>query len=792
MIIFTSIGAISASEDTGETSLSTNDEKSLTTSETSLSTNSYTGLTNSDSGLSANSYTSLTNSESEISNKEYVPITVEANTSIQSAINSASAGDTISVNDGRYNEDIIVNKSLTIIANGENVILNSNLIGFNIEGDSNNSKIIGFNINILNPEGIGIKINSNNCEIKNNIINNGLIGIEANKTTNNMIVNNKIYKQSKSGIIVGGSNLTITNNLVYNIKTNEENLTIKGIDIQSNTIGSGEISIKVKGNKVSNLVSTKGSAIGISLNGNAITDNIGQIDFTDNIIENIYCKNQSTGGDINIFSFNGTVDPINIENNTITNINVEDGNHTSASALRISLTTLSGDNTSSVKDLTINNNYIDGINGKGNGTSVSGIDITSTSSNTIRIINNQITNLNGEGNGTGISGTGVDYTKFNSLVIINNNTIFNIKSSKSKGINLVSLGNGTVRDNILYNIPGNQSQFINTIALNMENLNLSIPENATIKEILEELKKLYEKLNNSEIKNSGHIDIIGNNIEGSGEEEGIVSLVVSDINYNRIVNLKTNILKPSSKEYILDNYGFDPDTNLSDLIYEYLKNDKQYENLTEEELRNLSNTLGKFLESIFEGIDKLINGDINAKYNWWGANSNVDSSKFTSKNGNILYDPWLVLNINGNPNKITVGETSKIIVDVYTDSNKQDHSGNYDLFFSGPSITLSTTLGHLSSNHLNWTKGMASAIFYGDESGIAYITAVDYDNSTTSIQIVDNEAIKVESNTSIVDNEFNTVYSGNTIKMLNTGNPISILIIAVLLIIGSTVLRKRK
>ena len=45
-------------------------------------------------------------------------ITVNPGQSIQSAINSASNDDTIIVNTGIYNENIVVNKKITLIANG--------------------------------------------------------------------------------------------------------------------------------------------------------------------------------------------------------------------------------------------------------------------------------------------------------------------------------------------------------------------------------------------------------------------------------------------------------------------------------------------------------------------------------------------------------------------------------------------------------------------------------------------------------------------------------------------------
>ena len=168
-------------------------------------------------------------------------------TSIQSAINDASNGDTIFVYSGIYYENIVINKRINLIGeNRDTTIIDGNnagdvvnitadrvsIEGFTIRnsgGDwsnsgvkifhANNSSIYNCNIS-NNYDGIGIEDSSNN-EIYNCNINNNEGGIELVYSSNNSIYNCNI-SNNYDGIGLGGS----SNNSIYmnNFMNNSDNV----------------------------------------------------------------------------------------------------------------------------------------------------------------------------------------------------------------------------------------------------------------------------------------------------------------------------------------------------------------------------------------------------------------------------------------------------------------------------------------------------------------------------------------------------------------------------------------
>ena len=88
---------------------------------------------------------------------------------ISEAVLVAKYGDIITVKAGNYNENVIINEEISLIAE-ENVYLTANSPTILINSD--NVLVKGFNINPLTPDYIGIKINdSENYSISGNIIN---------------------------------------------------------------------------------------------------------------------------------------------------------------------------------------------------------------------------------------------------------------------------------------------------------------------------------------------------------------------------------------------------------------------------------------------------------------------------------------------------------------------------------------------------------------------------------------------------------------------------------------------
>ncbi|MBN1133786.1 MAG: hypothetical protein JXA38_02475, partial [Methanosarcinaceae archaeon] len=107
-------------------------------------------------------------------------------TSIQAAINDVSVlpGDTIIVNSGTYNENVVLNKSLYLIGEGQPVI-DGGGVSCGIEVNASESTIDGFTI--TNTE-CGIALYSSDNYICNNTVNNNVYSVGIWVTTNNNVI----------------------------------------------------------------------------------------------------------------------------------------------------------------------------------------------------------------------------------------------------------------------------------------------------------------------------------------------------------------------------------------------------------------------------------------------------------------------------------------------------------------------------------------------------------------------------------------------------------------------------
>jgi uncharacterized repeat protein (TIGR01451 family) len=145
-----------------------------------------------------------------------------SNTSIQHAIDDATAGNTICVKDGNYNENVDVNKRLTIQSeNGyANCVVsasNSSKHVFNVTADYVN--ITGFTIE--NPTGLvkaGVYLfGVNHCNISNNNASSNGYGIQLLQSNNNILMGNNISHNTNNAIYLWYSNHSqIINNTLYN------------------------------------------------------------------------------------------------------------------------------------------------------------------------------------------------------------------------------------------------------------------------------------------------------------------------------------------------------------------------------------------------------------------------------------------------------------------------------------------------------------------------------------------------------------------------------------------------
>jgi len=175
-------------------------------------------------------------------------------TTIQSAINDANESDTIYVHSGTYNENIIINKQITLTGESKS---NTNIIGnsdHTIKVTSNGVIISSFTIkndgashaciyldstnnceisnNKLEEAGNSIHLlNSNSNTIKDNTIQDNNVGIFLSNSDSNTIKNNYIQDNNAYGVSISSSS---TNNLLYNNHFSI-NLLNNARDLASNT-----------------------------------------------------------------------------------------------------------------------------------------------------------------------------------------------------------------------------------------------------------------------------------------------------------------------------------------------------------------------------------------------------------------------------------------------------------------------------------------------------------------------------------------------------------------------------
>jgi parallel beta-helix repeat protein len=175
-------------------------------------------------------------------------------TTIQAAINAANNGDTIYVWAGTYNENIFVNKRVSIIGNGSSFsIISGSPISDTVKISVDNVNISGLTIKKSSRSDDGIEMSfADYCRIENCVIQNQNYGIRLMQSHSNQLINNTLKSNTFYGfyLLLSNSNKIIDNVCewsdkgVYISSSNNNylrNNTLKrsdyrGIDI-SNSIG---------------------------------------------------------------------------------------------------------------------------------------------------------------------------------------------------------------------------------------------------------------------------------------------------------------------------------------------------------------------------------------------------------------------------------------------------------------------------------------------------------------------------------------------------------------------------
>jgi len=165
---------------------------------------------------------------------------------IRTAILNATDGDTIIVHDGTYTEQLVINKSITLMAGSSPVLDFSGYSGYGIKIVADNVTIDGFEI-----IGLPVGASGNDWNTKSSSSKDPTILVEANNiTVKNCVFNNPTGNKGKEAMLIkdGYENITFDNNTVNNYiwgitgRTDVNNLTVTDstfyiTHIRNNSVG---------------------------------------------------------------------------------------------------------------------------------------------------------------------------------------------------------------------------------------------------------------------------------------------------------------------------------------------------------------------------------------------------------------------------------------------------------------------------------------------------------------------------------------------------------------------------
>ena len=192
-------------------------------------------------------------------------------TTIQSAVNAATNGDTIYVYAGTYNENIIVDKTITLIGEDRNVTtIKGNNLNATIEITGGSINLRGFTIKNDGSQD-GIYTATSVHTMTDDIFTSTSRGIHLYYSSENTITGSLFYDNTRSGVYMDvGQNNTISDNEFYN--NTDEALYLTGCGtsyIERNSIhnnGKGIHALEATGNIIRNNV-IESNAYGIHFAG---------------------------------------------------------------------------------------------------------------------------------------------------------------------------------------------------------------------------------------------------------------------------------------------------------------------------------------------------------------------------------------------------------------------------------------------------------------------------------------------------------------------------------------------
>jgi len=244
---------------------------------------------------------------------------------IQQAINAATIGTTILVSNGTYFENLVIDKTISIIGENESTtIIDANNSNTALLVTGNSISVKGFTIQNAASYAMHIDHSSFNG-IYDNIIKNNGYGICLNNSIQNSVTNNLILENAQDGIQLFGT-ATIANNTVklngrYGININFSYANITGNEIESNKNG---ICLSYSWESILRKNNLLNNTRNFSVDGEKLSDYVQNVDDSNTINEKTMCYLISQK-DVTISSNNfpniGYLGIINSTNIHVTNLN---------------------------------------------------------------------------------------------------------------------------------------------------------------------------------------------------------------------------------------------------------------------------------------------------------------------------------------------------------------------------------------------------------------------------------------------------------------------------------------
>jgi len=322
--------------------------------------------------------------------------TVQSGESIQDAIDSASPGDTIQVENGTYEEVITVDKSLQIIGSGDTTLDGSSF--FSEDGvsiDASDVTLVDLKVTSYDT-GIISQTNSGSVHLNDvEIIDNGGKGLDIDSQSV-YIENSRINQNSGSGVEINGANITIQDTVTNSngaldgngIKISaSEKITLENVESTDNandgitTLGSATISVE-------GVVADDNSDDGLELEASNVT---------------IQDSRTWNNGGLSGHGFKvSNADPVNVSN--ISSINNADDGLTIENAGSVNIQNVTTDENTDhgveIDGTVITVNYVSATRNSDSGLQLDGTDIS---------IRNSLATSNGDlsGSGFNLSSSGI-------------------------------------------------------------------------------------------------------------------------------------------------------------------------------------------------------------------------------------------------------------------------------------------------------------------------------------------------------------------------------------------------